>query len=657
MGKGTAPPEARMKELNVLHLEDDPLDAELVLESLRLADLPVRVTRVETRQEFESQIQSCQFDVVLADYSLPAFDGITALRLTRETCAELPFIFVSGALGEETAIETLKSGATDYVLKHRLERLGPAVERALREVEALAERRRAEEAQARLTQLIEATTDFVATADAEGRLVYINAAGRHLIGLPTDQDAGTLTLEECFPDWVVGSLREVAIPSALKDGTWQGEADLLHRNGEGIPVSKVLICHRGPEGDLRFLSIIARDISDRKQLEQALKQRALELAEAHRRKDNFLAMLAHELRNPLAAVSNASYVLDQSQPNAEDLARLSSVIRRQTQQLSRLVDDLMDVSRITRGKVELRLKRVDLREVVKQACWAVEALVQSRGHHLEMTLPEDPLPVEVDPGRMEQVLTNLLNNAAKYTEPGGKIGLYVEAENNSALIRVCDTGIGIPPEVLPGVFELFMQGGATQEQAEGGLGVGLSLVRSLVEMHGGTVRAFSEGRNQGSEFTIRLPRAPASPAAPPKQPPAPRAHTAEQARRVLLVEDNPDAAETMRELLLLWGFEPLHARNGNQALEYFSQSLPQIVLMDIGLPGMDGYEVARRIRALPHGKEVQMIAVTGFGQEQDRLQSREAGFDRHLTKPIDPEQLRRMLNRVGSTIQDWPQKE
>jgi two-component system CheB/CheR fusion protein len=334
--------------------------------------------------------------------------------------------------------------------------------------------------------------------------------------------------------------------------------------------------------------------------------------------------------------------------DGERLDKALATMERQVTHLTRLVDDLLDVSRITRGLVELKRAPVELAAVVGQAVEMARAAVESRGHELLVTLPARAVRLEADPTRLTQVLFNLLNNAAKYTEPGGRIWLAAERDGNAVELRVRDTGVGIGPELLPKVFDLFTQGERTLDRAQGGLGLGLTLVKRLVEMHGGTVTARSAGPGAGSEFTVRLPALPAGPA---EQPPAPSAAPAPAARpaRVLVVDDNPDVAESVAMLLVEGlGHEVKVAHSGPQALELAREFRPEAVLLDIGLPGMDGYEVARRLRQLPGADGALLVALSGYGQEEDRRRSREAGFDEHLLKPAGWATLQPVLARLGT---------
>ncbi len=352
---------------------------------------------------------------------------------------------------------------------------------------------------------------------------------------------------------------------------------------------------------------------------------------ANRAKDEFLAMLGHELRNPLGAISNAAHLLVMTESRGDDTTRARDIIARQVQHLTRLVDDLLDVSRVVAGKVVLRLQPVELAETARRI-----AALHGGGRHV-IAIDSTPVWVSADPTRLEQILTNLMANAVKYTQPGGEIAVSVGRERERAVVRVRDSGAGIRPELLPRVFDLFVQGDRSLERSGGGLGIGLTLVRHLVQLHGGTVEAASAGPGRGSAFTVRLPVLAVAPAPAG----AASAPIAGPARRVLVVEDNDDARETLRNLLHLFGHEVHEARDGDTGVEEARRLVPDVALIDIGLPGIDGYEVARRIRAdVPRA---QLVAVTGYGQPDDLERARAAGFDAHLVKPLDPRQLQEVL--------------
>jgi signal transduction histidine kinase len=388
---------------------------------------------------------------------------------------------------------------------------------------------------------------------------------------------------------------------------------------------------------------LEQEIHERKRAEEALK-------EADRRKDEFLATLAHELRNPLAPVRNALNLLRLAGQNQEIVVEASQMIERQVDNLVRLVDDLLDVSRITRGKINLQKEPVDLATVVARAIESSQPLIDARKHTLDVKLPTAPLLVEGDPMRLAQVLLNLLNNAAKYTPEGGRIWLAAERADAIAVLRVRDTGLGLRQEMLPKVFDLFTQAERTLDRSEGGLGLGLTLVRRLTELHGGTVEAFSDGPGQGSEFVIRLPLLVGTP------PPGLEKHAATSgqalfpsAHRILIVDDNRDAAESLAMLLRMLDNDVRTAHDGRRALEVAATYRPDVVLLDIGLPGMSGLDICRRLREQHTGGQQPLIAaMTGYGQEEDRRRSQEAGFNVHLVKPVDLNSLREVLARPES---------
>jgi len=373
--------------------------------------------------------------------------------------------------------------------------------------------------------------------------------------------------------------------------------------------------------------------------------------EADRRKDEFLAMLGHELRNPMSAIRNALWVLDQVGSRDEQAVRQREVIMRQTKHLVRMVDDLLDVSRVTRGKIILQRRPADLREVAERCLseLGIAALAQSNG----LTLEVDSRPALVlgDPVRLEQVLCNLLQNAIKYTPRGGRLRVSTGIEDGEAIVRVRDTGVGLSPEMLQTIFEPFAQVESSRQRSEGGLGLGLPLVRSLTELHGGRVEARSDGPGRGSEFVVRLPllaeegrMATFPKLVPPRSAPAPEPIAG---LNVLVVEDNEDGRESLRELLEIWGYQVSVAGNGPEGVEMAFSVRPEVALIDIGLPGLDGNEVARRIRSVLGADEISLIAMTGYGQPEDRRRALQAGFDCYLVKPVDPALLSQLLNQAG----------
>ena len=385
-----------------------------------------------------------------------------------------------------------------------------------------------------------------------------------------------------------------------------------------------------------------QDITERKRAEQ-------ELRDADRRKDEFLAMLSHELRNPLAPILTAVEIIEQAGPAEGELrATYQAVIARQVLHMKRLLDDLLDVARVSQGKIQLRRERVELATLLSQAIEVSRPLLLDKGHALEVASASEPLPIEADSTRIVQVFANLLNNAAKFTDAGGHITLTSRAVGNQAEVCVRDDGTGMSPDFLARAFDLFVQATRSFDRAQGGLGIGLTMVRTLVRMHGGQVEALSEGPGRGSEFIVRLPLLTGAPAPLAAAPPAARA-VATTPLEVLVVDDNVDAARALEQVLVLAGHRVARAHDGPGALASAAARPPQLVLLDIGLPGMDGYAVAAKLRAAGHHRAT-LVAVTGYGQDEDLRRSSAAGFDRHLVKPIDGATLREILAAVSDRL-------
>ena len=391
-----------------------------------------------------------------------------------------------------------------------------------------------------------------------------------------------------------------------------------------------------------------------RRLQIELEETNARLAKADRRKNEFLAMLAHELRNPLAPICNALQIMrltasrERQRPEDETVQSASAMMERQVGQMVRLVDDLLDVSRISQGKIELRSGRIDLASVVHHAVEAIRPQCKSMDHALTVTLPPKPIFLNADSTRLAQVVGNLLNNASKFTDKGGQIWLTVEREGKQAVIRVRDNGIGIAADQLPRIFEMFVQIDTSLERSVSGLGIGLTLVKTLVEMHDGTVEVHSAGVGQGSELVVRLPIVVEPPKPPPPEPTVSEPTTM-ITRRILVVDDNRDSAESLAMLLKLTGHETHTAYDGLEAVAAAATVLPDMVLLDIGLPKLNGYDACRKIRQQPWGKGMVLIALTGWGQDEDRRKSQEAGFDGHLVKPVDHATLTKLLAELRPT--------
>jgi PAS domain S-box-containing protein len=480
--------------------------------------------------------------------------------------------------------------------------------------------------------------------DAAGRAVYISESFLRLTGMTAAEAADAGILKYLHPDDQRSTAEEWR-RTVRSGGVWYRELRVRGVDGVFHPILAQAVPVRGEDGAITGWAGINLDISRLKQTEAALR-------DADRRKDEFLATLAHELRNPLAPIRNAAKVLDSANIDESQRQWGRDVIARQVQRMALLLDDLLDVSRITRNRLELRKSRVDMTAVVGSAVETARPLIDARGHTLEIVLPPDRIELDADPLRLSQALSNLLTNAAKYTDSGGRITLRVELEPQSLSIAVQDTGIGLNPAVIPQLFEMFSQVDSALDRAEGGLGIGLALVKGLVALHGGTVHAASAGPGRGSAFTMRLPRSIlASPeaSANPETTSA-GAGSSTPRRRVLIADDNRDAADSLALLLSLYGHEVQVASSGPEALELGRTQRSEVVILDIGMPGMSGYETAARIRKESWGRAVLLIAITGWGQEEDKARARAAGFDHHLTKPVDPDEVTRLLTQGHATI-------
>ncbi len=468
-----------------------------------------------------------------------------------------------------------------------------------------------------------------------GELVW-NAKVKEHFGLPPDAD---VTIDT-FYDRLHPADRERtrgAIEASIRDRTgYDIEYRTVGPDGRERWVRAIGRTFYAPSGEPVSFDGVTVDVTQRVRQEEALK-------DADRRKDEFLATLAHELRNPLAPLRNGLQILRLSRGDAAAADRAMGMMDRQLGQMVHLVDDLLDVSRITRGKLHLRRDRVELAAVVRNAVEASRPLVEAAGHRLAVSLPPEPVHLDADPTRLAQVLSNLLTNAAKYTERGGDIRLAAERRGDGVVVSVRDTGIGIAAEHLPRLFEMFSQVDSALERSPGGLGIGLALVRGLVEMHGGTVEARSEGRGRGSEFVVRLPLPGDPPAGPARADDDSGPAAARPRRRVLVADDNRDAADSLAEMLRLFGHEVHAAHDGREAVEAAAWFRPEVALLDIGMPRLNGYEAARLIREQADRRRVVLVAVTGWGQEDDRRRGAEAGFDAHLTKPVAPADLDRLL--------------
>jgi PAS domain S-box-containing protein len=577
-------------------------------------------------------------ELILLDVKLPDINGLEVCRRLKnepETSSILVLQTSASLIDSVHRVRALDAGADSFLV----EPIEP--EELVASVKALLRLRRAEEAhrevqsalgesEARFRQLAEAMGDvFWIVGTAEARFLYVSPAyvrhwqrdERRLLA-----DAGSW-FEAMHAD-DRARMHERFLRLAESDG-YEEEYRILGATGEERWIAERAFPIRDALGRHFRFAGISQDVTLRKRAE-------LLLIEADRRKDEFLAMLSHELRSPLAPIKSAVDILSLQRADADTGARATGIIRRQVDHLARLVDDLLDVARINRGKISLDIAPVELRAVLTSAIETVRPMLESRRHEMALALPAEPLYVNGDAVRLSQVFGNLLNNAAKFTEPGGRIRIEAERRGSRVEVHVSDNGAGIAPEVRSQVFDLFTQAGRALDRSQGGLGIGLSLVKSIVALHGGEVWAESAGLGAGSRFTVRLPLG-----AAPVEASGGTARPASRRRvlRMLVVDDNADSVEAMAMLLESLGHRVETATRSDTALEKAAASWPEVVLLDIGLPSMSGYDVARALRAMPFPAPPVLIAISGYGRDSDRALAREAGFDHHLVKPADPQAL------------------
>jgi PAS domain S-box-containing protein len=508
----------------------------------------------------------------------------------------------------------------------------------------ITERKSAESERQKFVTVIENSTDFIGMCDLEGIPFFINRAGLEMVGLENIEEARQTTVREFFFPEDQEMLMNDFFPSVLKDGHGETEIRFRHfKTGHARWMAyKVLTLTDAVNNPVGFATV-SQDVSERKRMEDNLRRLAFDLAETDRRKNEFLATLAHELRNPLAPMSNMLEVLKRANGDGEVLKRAHETLERQLVQMVRLVDDLLDLSRVTHDRLELRRTEVELSSVIQQAIEAAHPLLDAEGHTLTVDLPNEPIYLNADRARLAQVFSNLLNNSSKYTKPNGAISVVAKQVGAEVLVTVKDNGAGIPPDKLSTIFDMFMQVDKSAERSQSGLGIGLTLVKRLTEMHGGTIEARSAGEGKGSEFIVRLPTL-IKPAGAAELAKAEFEST--PGRTIMVVDDNRDSAESLSMLLEISGNKAFLAHDGVEAVEAIKKHRPDVVLLDIGLPRMDGHEVCRYIREQPWGKDIVVIALTGWGQEDDRRKSEEAGFNGHLVKPVDYDKLLELLSEL-----------
>jgi PAS domain S-box-containing protein len=494
-----------------------------------------------------------------------------------------------------------------------------------------------------LSSIVESSDDAIISKSLDGVIQSWNAAAERLFGYSAAEAVGRHISLVIPPDRIT---EEDLIVSALRDGQRieHFETERVRRDGQRILVSLTISPIKDADGRVVGASKIVRDFTERKRLEDNLRRLAADLSETDRRKDEFLATLAHELRSPLAPVLNMLEVMKRSEGDTGTQRCARATIERQLGQLVRLVDDLLDLNRITHNRLELRRSDVDLSSVIHQAVEASRPMADAVGHEIRVSLPAEAIHLHADAARLAQVFGNLLNNSCKYTRPGGTISIAAERRGTDAVVSVRDNGIGIPQNKLESIFEMFTQVDPSLERSQGGLGIGLTLVKRLVQLHGGSIEAKSAGNGCGSEFVVTLPAGVPSAVEATAAPALARDLT--PPRRILVVDDNRDSAESLAMLLSITGNETHVAHDGIAAYEAVVSYRPDVVLLDIGLPRLSGHDVCRRIREQPWGANIVLIALTGWGQEEDHRRSREAGFDGHLVKPVEYAELVALLSSL-----------
>ncbi|HVN45015.1 MAG TPA: PAS domain S-box protein [Steroidobacteraceae bacterium] len=495
-----------------------------------------------------------------------------------------------------------------------------------------------------LAAIVDSSDDAIVSKTLEGRILSWNRGATRIFGYRPEEAIGKPITLIIPPEL---HAEEQQILQKLRRGERIEHFDTVRvtKDGRRIDISLTVSPVRAADGTVIAASKVARDVTERKVAEQRLRESEEALRLADRRKDEFLALLAHELRNPLAPIRYALAANRKPGRTPEQCRQAEAIIERQVSHMSRLLDDLLDVSRITRGALELKRSRTELTSVIGAAIETARPMLDEKHHTLVLDLPTQAVQLEADVVRLAQVFSNLLINAAKYTDPGGRIQLRARQEGNEVLVTVRDNGIGIPAELLPRVFTMFFQSSAALARSQGGLGVGLSLVRGLVALHGGVVEARSDGPGAGSEFTVRLPLGAATLRAGDAEAEV-EPIFGDTGLKILIVDDNRDAADSCAMLLEASGHHVQTAYTARAGLELARAFRPHALLLDIGLPDMDGYQLAAKVRATPWGRGAVLVAVTGWGQEQDRQRAVAAGFDQHLVKPISAETVEQLLQSL-----------
>jgi PAS domain S-box-containing protein len=638
-----APIEADGRLLRALLIEDSRLDAELLRLQLARTYPNARLEVVRDEEGWHRAIAQGGWDLILSDFELPGFTGADLLEHRNRLAPEVPFVFVSGVIGEDNAVELLKRGATDYVSKARLERLPLVLRRALREVEDRRARDLAERqlrhADMTFAKVVDALRDYaVMLLDDEGRLVSWNRAASEVFGWRADEVLGR-SAGLIFP----GADGEQVLRAEMAQARHRGKASdnrwLVAKDGRRLWAEGVLSVLQDEDGGIYGFCKVVHDATEGYLAAEALRVAKEEADRANRAKDRFLAVLSHELRTPLAPITTAVHVLEKSGQLDGRHRDLLPMIRRNIALEARLIDDLLDLTAISSGKVSLRREPVEMHQITQAVVAMVAESIEDKRIRLELQLGATHSWVEADQARMQQVLWNVLRNAVKFTPAGGRIVLRTSNASQHFLLECTDSGIGIDGDALPRIFRPFEQADEEVSRRYGGLGLGLAIAHGLVAQHGGQIAATSAGRGQGATFTLRLPAAARTQAVSVTR--GAEAPAAPGRRRVLLVEDNEDAAVALSMCLEAYGYQVEHVGTCAGALAAARDGAFDAVLTDLGLPDGSGIDVGREL-----AKQFPVLALSGYGREQDRQRCLEAGFAGHLVKPADPAEVHARLSAV-----------
>ena len=635
------------KPLHLLMVEDSALDVELTLSRLDAAGFLYDVHVVDNAIDFDAAVQTGRYDVVLADFVLPTFSGGEALAMARRFSPSLPFIFVSGVLGEEHAVDMLKRGATDYVLKQRLQRLPAVIDRALAERDEKRQRLQAEErlqeTETHFRQVVDALKDYaVITLDPRGDIQTWNQAARQILGYSEAQMVGQGAGRLFGQDDVLGeALNNAKLLGSHSDDRWVSRED-----GQRVFASWVTTAMHDARGALIGFSLIVRDTTQARLTAEALQRAKDEAERANRAKDHFLAVLSHELRTPLTPILAAARLMRMKGALDEERTHLLNVVQHNVELEARLIDDLLDLTSIARGKLSLNFASVSLGDLLENAVNMSAADISAKGQSLQITRSETQSGVRGDAARLQQIIWNLVKNAVKFTPSGGAITVTMfNADSEHVCVQVDDSGIGISAEALPKIFSAFEQADETIGPAFGGLGLGLAIAKTLAVKHGGSIQAESAGRGHGARFTFSIPLARDTPVVAGAAVAPESINLDGHVLSVLLVEDNAFTSEAMAQLIEVFGHRVDVAESVDAARQRIDSASYDLLISDIGLPDGSGLDVVRHWNVVQ--RHAPSIAITGYGMEEDMRRCREAGFGDHVTKPVDFDRLESMLDRIA----------